>query len=406
MNVFFNTRFSLIFAASLLSALLFLITPSFSQAQVSGDCGFTATLESGTDSEEVRCLQKYLNANGFVIAESGPGSVGKETSMFRDLTKEAVIKWQKSHNITPASGVFGEKSKAVYLLDLVTKLTNEQGGQSVVVTEVVSNSESTVSASLVENESETDSEGKSDAERQITSALAMILDTYDELDNVRDDDPDEAVDIEEDTRESLKELFDSIKTYFDGDYDESKNLAKSALDDATNSFEDAGGESAKSKAEDFLDDVEDFYEEIEELLADAEDEGEEVGDAPELLEEARGLLDDADNAFSEGVYKQAISDANDAEDLLKEAEDEIDLVSDRDAEKFVKEVWDQFDEAEDKLTEAETDGEDIDEAEELLDDAKRNLKKADTAIDEEDYTEANDLAEEAEELIEEALDEL
>ncbi len=402
MNVFANNRFGLIFIVSLLSALLFLVTPSFSQAQVPGDCGFTATLELGSDSEEVRCLQKYLNASGFVIAESGPGSVGKETSMFRALTKEALIKWQQSHNITPATGVFGEKSKATYLLDLVKKLSNEQGGQNVVVTDPVPDTEDTVSADIPD----TDSEAKNDAERQITSAMVMILDTYDELDNVRDDDPDEAVNIEEDTRESLKDLLESIKTYFDGDYDEAGSLAEDVLNDATDSFEDAGGESAKSKAEDILDDVEDFYDDLEELIADAEDQNEDVGDAPDLLEEARDLLDEAEEAFADGVYKQAISDANDAEDLLNEAEDEIDLVSDRDAEKLVKEVWDQFDEAEDELSEAETNGEDIDEAEELLDDAKRNLKKADMALDEEDYSEAVDLAEEAEELIEEALDEL
>lgn len=402
MNIIAYTRFNLALIFSFLLALSFLATPSFSHAQVAGDCGFVGTLEMGMDNEQVLCLQKFLNSNGFVIAESGPGSAGKETTMFRTLTKEALIKWQESHNISPATGVFGEKSKAAYLLDLVEKITNDQQSQSVAVTESVPESEYTVSADVTE----IDDEAKTNAERQISSALAMIIDTYDELEDVRADDPDEADDIEKDLRDSMRDLFDSLKTYFDGDFGEAEGLAKNALNDATDYFEDAGGESAKGKAEDVIDDVEDFYEEIEELLSDATDEDVDVGDAPELLGEARGLLDEADSAFSEGVYKQAISDASDAEDLLNEAEDEIDLVSDRDAEKFVKEVWDQFDEAKDKLADAEADGEDIDEAEELLDDAKRNLKKADEALDEEDYSEAVDLAEEAEELIEEALDEM
>jgi peptidoglycan hydrolase-like protein with peptidoglycan-binding domain len=61
-------------------------------------CSFTRDLEVGSTGEDVRCLQKYLNANGFKIASSGVGSPGNETNLLRDLTKQAIIKWGNTSN--------------------------------------------------------------------------------------------------------------------------------------------------------------------------------------------------------------------------------------------------------------------------------------------------------------------
>ncbi|HEY0980033.1 MAG TPA: peptidoglycan-binding protein [Candidatus Paceibacterota bacterium] len=81
-------------------------TPSLSTPK------FAVDLSLGDVSEDVRTLQRYLNANGFTIAASGPGSSGKETILFGPATKAALIKFQVAHNILPATGTLGPKTRA------------------------------------------------------------------------------------------------------------------------------------------------------------------------------------------------------------------------------------------------------------------------------------------------------
>ena len=73
---------------------------------------FTRNLEVGGTGDDVLALQKFLNANGFTIAESGPGSSGNETSTFGGLTRAALAKFQAANGITPAVGYFGPKTRA------------------------------------------------------------------------------------------------------------------------------------------------------------------------------------------------------------------------------------------------------------------------------------------------------
>ncbi|MDQ3075849.1 MAG: DUF5011 domain-containing protein [bacterium] len=68
---------------------------------------FTRTLAYRGASDEVKNLQEFLNAHGFVVAKSGSGSSGKETSYFGYRTKLALSKFQQAHNIKPAVGYFG-----------------------------------------------------------------------------------------------------------------------------------------------------------------------------------------------------------------------------------------------------------------------------------------------------------
>jgi hypothetical protein len=63
-------------------------------------------LKLGSKGKEVKVLQEYLNENGFVIATSGPGSIGKETELFGKLTESAVKKWQTSNGLK-ADGIVG-----------------------------------------------------------------------------------------------------------------------------------------------------------------------------------------------------------------------------------------------------------------------------------------------------------
>ncbi len=74
---------------------------------------------------DVRKLQVFLNSTGFTIAKSGAGSFGRETNKFGAATKNALIKFQKAVGITPATGVFGPKTR-----DYVNKLLRTLVGPS------------------------------------------------------------------------------------------------------------------------------------------------------------------------------------------------------------------------------------------------------------------------------------
>lgn len=76
---------------------------------------FTRDLELKMHGEDVRALQVYLNAHGFVVAETGDGSPGKETDYFGARTQAALIRYQKAKAITPAAGYFGPKTRASFL---------------------------------------------------------------------------------------------------------------------------------------------------------------------------------------------------------------------------------------------------------------------------------------------------
>lgn len=77
-------------------------------------------LEHNTQGEDVKLLQQFLNQQGFSINTPGAvGSTGYETNYFGSLTKQALIKFQQTHNITPSAGYFGPKTRA-----FINTLTN------------------------------------------------------------------------------------------------------------------------------------------------------------------------------------------------------------------------------------------------------------------------------------------
>lgn len=67
----------------------------------------THYLFMGMNDEQVKYLQEYLNRNGYLLAESGPGSPGQETFYFGALTRDALINFQSDNHITPAIGHLG-----------------------------------------------------------------------------------------------------------------------------------------------------------------------------------------------------------------------------------------------------------------------------------------------------------
>ncbi|TXI10250.1 MAG: DUF2341 domain-containing protein [Polynucleobacter sp.] len=81
---------------------------------------FYRNLSYRMTNSDIKELQKYLNANGFIIAQSGAGSLGKETNYFGLLTYKALIKFQEAHSpdiLTPnglkkGTGYFGPSTRA------------------------------------------------------------------------------------------------------------------------------------------------------------------------------------------------------------------------------------------------------------------------------------------------------
>lgn len=74
---------------------------------------FKKNFSLGKTDPDIKELQKFLNAKGFVIAKTGPGSPGRETPYFGSATKAALIKFQSAQKISPASGFFGPMTRAM-----------------------------------------------------------------------------------------------------------------------------------------------------------------------------------------------------------------------------------------------------------------------------------------------------
>jgi hypothetical protein len=73
---------------------------------------FTHSLKQGMTDISVKKLQIFLNDQGFTVNKSGAGSSGHETIFFGVLTKQALMKFQKAHNL-PITGFFGPMTRAV-----------------------------------------------------------------------------------------------------------------------------------------------------------------------------------------------------------------------------------------------------------------------------------------------------
>ena len=73
---------------------------------------FTRNLTIGSQGEEVRRLQQFLNQNDCPVSQTGAGSPGQESTYFGQKTQQAVICYQRANGITPAVGYVGPKTRA------------------------------------------------------------------------------------------------------------------------------------------------------------------------------------------------------------------------------------------------------------------------------------------------------
>ena len=88
-------------------------TPTGGTGGTVGSYVFNTNLTMGSKGVDVTNLQKVLNSDAdTIVAASGVGSAGNESSYFGALTKAAVIKFQKKYGITPAVGYVGAITRA------------------------------------------------------------------------------------------------------------------------------------------------------------------------------------------------------------------------------------------------------------------------------------------------------
>ncbi|HTK33276.1 MAG TPA: peptidoglycan-binding domain-containing protein [Candidatus Paceibacterota bacterium] len=82
---------------------------------------FARTLKKGSYGADVKVLQIYLNAHGFLVSSKGAGSIGNETSYYGPATARAVSLFQEAHavailspnGLSKGTGVFGPSTRAV-----------------------------------------------------------------------------------------------------------------------------------------------------------------------------------------------------------------------------------------------------------------------------------------------------
>lgn len=77
----------------------------------------TRNLKRQMTGADVQWLQNFFNTHGYVVATSGYGSLGNETTYFGPRLAATVVKYQKAKGITPASGIVGTLTRAAIALD-------------------------------------------------------------------------------------------------------------------------------------------------------------------------------------------------------------------------------------------------------------------------------------------------
>jgi len=86
--------------------------PTVSVPQPGPSAEFSRNLTLGSRGDDVRALQMFLNARGFLVASFGPGSPGQETTYFGPATARSLAAFQRVQGITPAVGFFGQITRA------------------------------------------------------------------------------------------------------------------------------------------------------------------------------------------------------------------------------------------------------------------------------------------------------
>ncbi len=309
---------SLLLSVGVFSVLVS-IAPTSTQAAT---CEITRDLQMSVTGDDVLCLQKYLNGNGFVIAKTGAGAPGKETGEYKALTQAAVIAWQKANNISPAQGHFGPRSLAVFKsllsgtsLPATSGATASTNGSALVEQLLAQVNALKAKANPVTQEATNKVAEVSTSTPATAKLMLKVLDAIDMANEAVDESSDDdAIEEAEDVLlKANKDLFAGLRSYLNNDFakaDKRLNSALSLVNEAVDALEEGGSNNVEDMLDEAKDELADARDEVEEAIDDDED----VGDAEDLLDEAEDLLDDAEDA---------IDDEDEAEDLIDEALDLI-----------------------------------------------------------------------------------
>jgi len=94
---------------------------SVAQGSATPSFNYTRDLTVGSKGDDVKALQEFLMAKGFL-------KIAAATGFFGSLTKAALVAFQKSVGISPASGFFGPKTRA-YIASLAAAPSQQQQQQ-------------------------------------------------------------------------------------------------------------------------------------------------------------------------------------------------------------------------------------------------------------------------------------
>lgn len=272
-------------------------------------CGFSKDLEVGSSGEEVRCLQKFLNDNGFKVASSGVGSPGNETNLYGSLTAAAVKRWQSAKNLT-ASGTFGPLSRAAYLKN-VSELASAQLSSlpSLVLPPVVT------PAPVVRS-----GPSESDARELIQKARELIDDTEDDVDRASSSE----INIDRAKRDidsAKDDIIDALYAFLDGDYDKASDRANDVTDSLQDIRDDLHGD--ERYAQESIDDAQNAIDDASSEIDDAYRHHDSVDQANDKLRAAKNKLRDAQRQFDRDNFSEAEDLADQA---LRLAEDAVDAI--------------------------------------------------------------------------------
>jgi peptidoglycan hydrolase-like protein with peptidoglycan-binding domain len=87
---------------------------------------FINRLELGSYGSDVANLQRFLNSKGFIVSNTGAGSLGNESQFFGPATKNALTQYQNTNSVEiiktklllEGNGVFDEATR-IYINNLI-----------------------------------------------------------------------------------------------------------------------------------------------------------------------------------------------------------------------------------------------------------------------------------------------
>ena len=299
------------FSVAIVSSFLCMSHAVFAVAQ----CNFSKNLQVGTINEDVRCLQKYLNATGYTVAKNGVGSVGRETNIYGELTKQAVKKWQYAQGIS-ASGMFGPLSREKYahVIASITTPSSTSSQTSATITTLqakVSQLRAQIETLTKTAVSVSNAITQSDARTAIRDAQEIFNDAEDRINAYDKSDIGDAKDIMNNATSTLRT---AQGYYTNGLYAQAFTLAHTVADLVANALNEAKDPyiEERQSAQRLLDGVRDAIEAAYREVRNAIDDNRAINNARDVLDKANNKLDDARRYFKNKDYTNTTTAANQA----------------------------------------------------------------------------------------------